>query len=255
MNYQVVLPVFEGPLDLLLHLIDSNELDIYNIPIAFITGQYMDYLNQAQEIDLTLSGDFVLMAGTLLTIKARMLLPKRTQPSEAEGAAEDPRDELVEKLLEYRLYKEKAAEFKALEQSQSRIFFREVDDKALMRLFPAPNPIGKLTTDDLSKTFMQILESMISREKVIELPKETVTVQARIAFLLKVIRQQPGGIAFRSLLEGDSLRTVVTTFMALLELLHRGRVWARQKEVFGEIYIFYNDLYGKEGDPGEFVSC
>jgi segregation and condensation protein A len=255
MNYQVVLPVFEGPLDLLLHLIDSNELDIYNIPIAFITGQYMDYLNQAQEIDLTLSGDFVLMAGTLLTIKARMLLPKRTQPSEADGTAGDPRDELVEKLLEYRLYKEKAAEFKAMEQSQSRIFFREVDDKALMRLFPAPNPIGKLTTDDLSKTFMQILESMISREKVIELPKESVTVQARISFLLKVIRQQPGGIAFRSLLEGDSLRTVVTTFMALLELLHRGRVWARQKEAFGEIYIFYNDLYGKEGDPGEFVSC
>mgnify|MGYP000134037225 CR=1 FL=1 len=254
MDYQVVLPVFEGPMDLLLHLIDSNELDIYNIPIAFITGQYMDYLNQAQEIDLTLSGDFVLMAGTLLTIKARTLLPKRTQPSEEEGAPEDPRDELVEKLLEYRLYKEKASEFKAMEHSQSRIFFREVDDKSLLKLFPAPNPIGKLTTEDLSKTFMQILESMISRERTLQLPKETVTIQARIAFLLKVIRQQPGGIAFRSLLGGDSLRTVVTTFMALLELLHRGRIWARQKEAFGEIYIFYNDLYRKEGDPGEFVS-
>lgn len=255
MNYQVVLPVFEGPMDLLLHLIDTNELDIYNIPIAFITGQYMDYLNKAEAIDLTLSGDFVLMAGTLLTIKARMLLPKRIQPADEEGETEDPRDELVEKLLEYRLYKEKAAEFKALEQSQSRVFFREVDDKILLQLFPAPNPVGKLTTDDLTRTFMQILESLAGREKFIQLPRDTVTIQAQISYLLKIIKQQPGGIAFRSLLSGDSLRTMVTTFMALLELLHRGKIWARQKESFGEIYLFYNDQNGKEAIPNEFVSC
>lgn len=256
MSYQVVLPVFEGPLDLLLHLIDTHKLDIYNIPIAFITGQYMDYLKQAEEIDLNLSGDFLVMAGTLLAIKAKLLLPKRLQETE-EGVEElDPRDELVEKLLEYRLYKENAQELKKMETSQTRIYYREVDDKRLLALFPPPNPIGNLKAADLHTAFQEVLRLMAARGQTITLHKDTMSLKEHMDLMMDTLARHGGGVKFADLLEPcQSVMEVVTAFLALLELLAKGRVWVRQTSLFGEIFVCINN-FPEKGEPAfESVSA
>jgi segregation and condensation protein A len=237
MDYQVVLPVFEGPLDLLLHLIDANELDIYNIPIAFITGQYIQYMKAAEEIDLNVSGEFVLMAGTLLTIKARLLLPKREMPEATEEEA-DPRSELIEKLIEYRMFKQKADEFKGMAANQAGVYFRLVDDKALLQLIPKPNPIGNLSTADLTAAFMELMQSSLQRQQSVQIPKDEVTLHNQAEHILRQLRKQPEGLSFRALLTSDSLRLMITTFMALLELMHRSKIWVKQKVAYGEIFVF-----------------
>jgi segregation and condensation protein A len=238
LKYQVTLPVFEGPLDLLLHLIDANELDIYNIPIAFITGQYIEYMQAAEEIDLNLSSEFVLMAGTLLTIKAKTLLPKRCASTEETAETMDPRDELVEKLVEYRVYKKLAAELKKLSEAQEGIFYREVDDKRLLQLFTAPNPVGNISVKDLGNVFLEIVRNLDKRQKSVKVPKEEITLQHQASFILKSVKKNPHGVCFQSMMSGTSLRVLVTTFMALLELMHRGKVWVRQQAMYGDIRIF-----------------
>lgn len=238
MTYQVVLPVYEGPLDLLLDLIDNHQLDIYNIPISFITSQYMDYTRQAREIDLNLSGDFLVMAGTLLAIKAKMLLPRREKDPETGEPLEDPREELVAKLLEYRLYKENALTLKEMESSQSRIYFRSVDDKRLLESLPPINPIGQLSPTDLRAAFRQAVRAARARGKVLEMPRETLTIQQQMSNILGSVSRTEGGVPFFQLFEFNKMMDLVTAFMALLELLHKGRVWVRQKEMFGEIFVF-----------------
>ena len=238
MTYQVVLPAFEGPLDLLLHLIDTHELDIYNIPIAFITGQYMDYLRKAEEIDLNLSGEFMVMAGTLLVIKAKMLLPQRSAEDPGGEETGDPREELVEKLLEYRLYKENAQELKKLESSRTKIYFREVNEDILFSLIPRPNPVGTLTPEDLTRSFREIIRLMAARGQVITLHKDEMSVKDSMARLMGMLNRHPGGIRFAQILEScETLMEAVTMFLALLELLARDRIGARQRGLFGEIYI------------------
>jgi segregation and condensation protein A len=241
MSYQVVLPVFEGPLDLLLHLIDTHKLDIYHIPIAFITGQYMDYLRQADEIDLNLSGDFLVMAGTLLAIKAKILLPQRLQEEAGEAAEPDPRDELVEKLLEYRLYKENAGELKKLESGQTRIYYRAVNDKLLFALFPPPNPVGNLKTVDLQAVFREILRLATARGKTITLHKDTMSLKEHMDLMMNTLSRRPGGLSFAELLEScQSLTEMVAAFLAMLELLAKGRIWVRQTSLFGDIFVCAN---------------
>ena len=248
MTYQVVLPEFEGPLDLLLHLIDVHELDIYDIPIAFITGQYMDYLKKAEEIDLNLSGEFLVMAGTLLLIKAKLLLPKRKEDDLSAEEAVDPREELVERLLEYRVYKENALELKKMEESQTKIYFREISESYLLSLFPQPNPVGDLTAVDLQTAFQEILRLMAARGQVITVRKDEVSVKDRMEFLLQELKRRPGETRLASLIEGcETLMEAVTTFLALLELLAKGRVWARQTELFGDVFISANSAGEAEG--------
>jgi segregation and condensation protein A len=251
MSYQVVLPEFEGPLDLLLHLIDSHELDIYNIPIAFITGQYMDYLKKAEEIDLNLSGEFMVMAGTLLVIKAKMLLPRRPQEDSSGEDGADPRDELVEKLLEYRLYKENAQELKRLEASRTKIYFREVDESRLLSLFPQPNPVGNLKPADLQSSFLEMLRLMAARGNIITVAKDKVSVNDTMAQIMLDLSRQPGGMRFAQLWDecGD-INEAVAIFLALLELLAKGKAWARQKELFGEIFVGLNRVDGSDHQDG-----
>ncbi|MCL2103051.1 MAG: segregation/condensation protein A [Syntrophorhabdaceae bacterium] len=238
MSYTVVLPAFEGPMDLLLHLIDEHELDIYDIPIAFITGQYMDYLKKADEVDLNLSGEFLVMAGTLLLIKAQMLLPKRPQEEGEAEAAPDPREELIEKLLAYRIFKENAQELKKMETSQTKVYYREIDERRLFALFPQPNPVGDLTPEDLHGAFREILRLMRARERVITVPKERMSVNDRIAFLTDVLSRHPGGVHFGRLWEdcGDLLEAG-TPLLALRDRMGKGGAWGRRGEWFGDIFV------------------
>ena len=247
MSYQVVLPMFEGPLDLLLHLIEAHELDVYNIPIAFITGQYMDYLKRAETIDLNLSGEFLVMAGTLLAIKAKMLLPQRT-PDIVDGETADPRDELVEKLLEYRMFKENALELKKLEESRTKIYFREVNEKQLLARFPQPNPVSHLKAEDLHAAFQEILRLLAARGRIITVYKDAVSVKEKVSVLTETLSgRRPGGMRFTELLLScDDMLEAITTFLALLELLTKGRIWVRQTGLFSEIWIGWNDRTHKE---------
>ncbi|MCL1849721.1 MAG: segregation/condensation protein A [Clostridiales bacterium] len=238
MDYQVVLPEFEGPLDLLLHLIDENELDIYDIPIAFITGQYMEYLHKAEEIDLNLSGEFLVMAGTLLVIKAKMLLPQRADEDGEGEEAPDPREELVEKLIAYRIYKENADELKRMETSRTKIYFREVSERYLLSLFPQPNPVGDLRPSDLSGAFQEVLRLMAARGRVITVRKDAMSVNDKIAYLTQTLARRQGGVSFAQLMETCAdLMEAVTTFLALLELLAKGVVSVQQTRAFGDIFI------------------
>ena len=238
MDYQVVLPEYEGPLDLLLHLIDEHELDIYDIPIAFITDQYMDYLRKAEEVDLNLSGEFLVMAGTLLLIKAKTLLPQKADAETGEEGEPGTMDELVAKLLAYRIYKENAEELKRMEGSNARIFFREVNEGHLLSLFPKPNPVGDLKPMDLFGSFNEILRLMAARGQTITIHKETASVNDKMGHILGVLSRQVGAVPFHALFNlSEDLMGVITTFLALLELLSKGRVWVRQTELFGDIYV------------------
>jgi len=238
MTYEVVLPEFQGPLDLLLHLISAHELDIYDIPIAFITGQYIDYIKKAEEIDLNLSGDFIVMAGDLLVIKAKTLLPRRESVDDDAQVEPDPRDELVRRLLEYKLYKENALKLKDLESSGMKIFFRETNENHLLSLLPRPNPVENISTVDLQSAFLEVMRLMRAKSQVITVNKERISVREKMSFLTKKLRESPRGARFDRIMSdcADAMEAV-TTFLALLELLSKGVIWARQKELFGDIYI------------------
>lgn len=243
MAYQVRLPAFEGPLDLLLHLIEENEIDIYNIPIALITQQYLDYLNMAGKMDLELTSEFLVMACTLLSIKAKMLLPKPVPEAPNDEQELDPREELVQRLLEYKEYKERAKTFQELEERQSRCFWREIDDAQLLKKFPPANPIGTATREDLVAVFSKILEKVKKREQTVSLSREEITVQDKIEYIISTLQQKPRGLSFYQLISTtESKEEIIVTFLALLELIKLGKIFVRQKSLFEDIYIFMTQI-------------
>lgn len=258
MTYQVKLPVFEGPMDLLLHLIEKNELDIYNIPIALITQQYLEYLTRAEELDIDLTSEFLVMASTLLAIKARMLLPKPvTEIAEEEEQGIDPRAELVEKLLEYKEYKEKALFFRELEERQAQYFWREVDDAKLLKEFRPANPLASLSLDDLTRALSQVLKKVEKRLAFVSMSREEITIQDQIEAIEKRMQETSvgRGIPFYKLFDAHrvSKEEVIVTFLALLELIKIGKIYVKQKGMFDDIYIFrvpINKIEKKEKTEG-----
>lgn len=245
MVYQVKLPVFEGPMDLLLHLLDKNEVDIYDIPIALITKQYLDYLAMAGELDLELTSEFLIMACTLLSIKAKMLLPRHKDTVDEEEYGEDPRMELVEKILEYKLFKEMAQNFKERELNQSKLFSRDIDEASLLKQFPPANPLGSVVLSDLLAAYGNVLRKIERRKEVVSISREDITIQEKIDYVLFSLYENPSGLSFSQLFSGLSNRSeVIMTFLALLELSRRGIVFLRQNSLFGDIFIFLKDSKG-----------
>ena len=166
MSIHYKLAVFEGPLDLLLHLIDKAEVDIYNIPIHEITDQYMEYIRTIQDFDLEPASEFLVMAATLLSIKSKMLLPKPpVEVMESEDES-DPRMELVRRLIEYRKYKRAAEEMRELEVDRSQIFSREATDLTKYLPETQENPVRGIYVADLWSAFGKILQSIQKRERV-----------------------------------------------------------------------------------------
>ncbi|MDX9872606.1 MAG: segregation/condensation protein A [Clostridia bacterium] len=244
MVYQVRIPVFEGPMDLLLHLLDKNEVDIYDIPIALISSQYIEYLSMAEEIDLELTSEFLLMACTLLSIKARMLLPKR-RPEGEEILEDDPRMELVQKIIEYKLYKDIAGDFRERELNQSKLFCREIDEAGLLKQFPPANPLGNVAIADLLAAYGKVLRKIERRREVMSIAREEITLQDKIDEIIYALAQNPGGLSFHKLFTGLTQRSeVIVTFLALLELSRRGLILLRQNKLFGDILIYFKDFKG-----------
>lgn len=213
-SYTIRLDGFEGPLDLLLHLIRKNEIDIFNIPIVLITEQYMEYLRMMKTLNLDIAGEYLLMASTLLHIKSKMLLPQREE-GEEEDQEEDPRAELVRRLLEYQKYKMAAEELIARPMLDRDVFVRlnpqEPEETQEERI--------EVTLFDLLEAFRKML-SRAREEPAHEIVLDRITVEERIQEILSLLREEKKSIAFHLLFpEGASRRMIIVTFLAILELV------------------------------------
>ncbi|MDD3268098.1 MAG: segregation/condensation protein A [Syntrophomonadaceae bacterium] len=231
--YVVDLESFHGPLDLLLYLIEENELDIYDIPIASISDQYLSYLQASGDFDLDKMGDFLIMASYLLNLKSQMLLPKRPAVEEEESELLDPRQELVQKLLDYKKYKN-AAEYLQQRQSGeiSRVFYRSSDLQYL------PNRELAAETTMLFRAYQTLLREYNKSEGTYLLPQGDVNIADKMEEISNLLHRKPEGMVFQDLFaEVHNLREALALFLALLELLRLQRVQAIQDQAFGEIIV------------------
>lgn len=228
------LPVFEGPLDLLLHLIKDNKIDIYDIPIVQITHQYMEYIELMQELNLDIAGDFLVMAATLIHIKSKTLLPPDIK--ESEEPAEDPRAELVQRLLEYKRFKEASTHLRSREDIWKNIFHRSLTEEGDIDLSLDEEPsLFEVSVFDLISAFKVLLKKAPAH--VLEITRETLTVSDKINFIMERLEKEDA-VRFLDLFEeGYTKLTLIVTFLALLELSRLGLAKAYQENIFGVIWI------------------
>ena len=243
MGIPVKLQVFEGPLDLLLHLIDKNKIDIYDIPIVEITNQYMEYIQAMEKEDLNIMSEFLVMAATLLDIKCKMLLPKEVNE---EGEEEDPRQELVEQLLEYKMYKYMSYELRDRQMDGEQVLYKDpsIPNEVLEYVEPVDldELLGDLTLAKLNRIFKEVMKKQVDkidpvRSKFGKIEKEEVTLPDRLDFVSEYARTH-SRFSFRSLLEQQTSRTqIVVTFLAVLQLMKEGVILIRQEHAFDHILI------------------
>ena len=243
MAIPVKLPVFEGPLDLLLHLIDKNKIDIYDIPIVEITDQYLEYIHQMEREDLDIMSEFMVMAATLLDIKCRMLLPKEVNE---EGEEEDPRAELVQKLLEYKMFKYMSYELRDRMADASRCVYRaESMPKEVLDYQPPVDIrelIGDLTLAKLQNIFNSIIKRQENkvdpiRSKFGKIEKEEVSLTDKFLYVRDYL-QEHRRFSFRQLLQKQKSKMhIVVTFLAILEMMKLGEIYVEQESTCGEIMI------------------
>ena len=243
MAIPVKLPVFEGPLDLLLHLIEKNKIDIYDIPIAQITDQYLEYIRQMNHEDMNVTSEFMVMAATLIDIKCRMLLPREVNE---EGQEEDPREELVAQLLEYKKYKYISGELRERMELAGQSFFRGQHLPESVRSYEPPldtsGLLKDLTLERLHRIFQDVLrrqEDKIDpiRSRFGHIEKEEVSLPDKMTFVERYAVEKRR-CSFRNLLENQKSRVqIVVTFLAVLELMKTGKIRITQQEPFGEIQI------------------
>jgi segregation and condensation protein A len=243
MGIPVKLPVFEGPLDLLLHLIDKNKIDIYDIPIVEITNQYLEYIKQMERQDLNVMSEFMVMAATLIDIKCRMLLPKEINE---EGQEEDPRAQLVQQLLEYKMYKYMSYELRDRMAQAARNVYRmgSLPDEVLQ--YKAPVDVDDLVKDvnlnqlhSIFRSVMRKQEDKVDpiRSKFGQIEKEEVSLPDKMDWVQEYARGMKR-FHFRELLERQCSRVqLVVTFLAILELMKVGRIRISQKQIFDDILI------------------
>ncbi len=239
MSYEIKLEVFEGPFDLLLHLIERNQLNIYDIPIALVTDQFLAYIQTMQMLNLTVAGEFLVVAATLMQIKARMLLPKPPPVTldETEEEEEDPRSELVERLVEYKKFKEAALELRRREEEFSRFYPRVGGEFPDQVIAPVEDPGGGISIWDLLEAFQAVLDSFTPRPELKGMPKEEISIKERMNDILSRLMLH-GRMVLSQLVEGVTTRKgLITTFLALLELIRLKRIRAAQDRPFGEIAI------------------
>ena len=235
-DYRIKLQVFEGPLDLLLFLIRKNELDIYDIPIESVTRQYVDALHQMQQLDLDVAGEFFVMAATLMEIKSRLLLPKGLHAVDpnAEDEEVDPRWELVHQLIQYKKFKDAAGGIAQLIENRQNLLPRLVASSSEP---DAERPLRGVDRIELWNTFNVVLRRLAEKLVVGEIHDEVVTVSDQMEWLLG--RVTPGSTCvFTSLFpEGATLRRLVATFLAMLELTRIKRLRIRQNDAFTDIHL------------------
>jgi segregation and condensation protein A len=234
-DYKVRLEVFEGPLDLLLYLIKRDEIGIYDISIERITQQYLEYIEAFRALNIEVAGEFIVMAATLMYIKSRSLLPADQQPPEEEADEDDPRWELIRQLIEYKKFKDAAAQLQQRQLERESIFPRggvtEVDGLA------GPLRLGEVSIFQLIHAFQNVLKRAAAREELQEIFTENFTVSDKLE---AIMRRVAAGVAlkFSELFAATASRVeIVVTFLALLELIRLRQVRATQVNAFEEIEI------------------
>jgi len=246
MGIEVKLDKFEGPLDLLLHLIKENEIDIYDIPIAQITDQYLAYLEEMKKLDLVIAGEFMVMAAILIHIKSKMLLPiDENEELDEEG---DPRSELVRKLLEYQSYKEAAMELGEMEHERSKVFTRNLSDYYFKEQEKQSGHIGEsfnATLFDLIKAFSRVIKEMRPMESFHEVYEEVISIEERID-QMKIVIGSKKRLRFRDLFGPKMTKNeLIVTFLAMLELMRSRLIGVEQGTMFDDIFIYWKDDTGK----------
>ena len=242
MAYQVKLEHFEGPLDLLLFLIREHEVDIYDIPISLVTQQYLQYLELLKLLDLEVGSEYLLMAATLLRIKSKMLLPRR--PEEEEEEAVDPREELVQRLLEYRQFKEAAGVLNEHQDRNADVFYHppsEQVDEDLNGVETLDTRLaGNLNLWDLLQAFKFTLDrAKDDFDRTVE--RETLSIEDRMDDILDHLKRRKN-LFFSALFQEDLSRPfLIITFLALLELIRQNRVVFEQTDTLGEIWLTLSD--------------
>ena len=243
MAIPVKLEKFEGPLDLLLHLIEKNKIDIYDIPIVEITEQYLEYVRQMQEKDMNVMSEFLVMAATLVDIKCRMLLP--VEISE-EGEEEDPRAELVQKLLEYKMYKYMSLELRDRQVDAARNLYREKNLPEEVQKYQPPldyeELMGDLSLGRLHEVFQMVLrrkEDKVDpvRSQYGRIEREEVDMDLKTLYVEAYLREHKT-FSFRRLLEKQGSRAeIIVTFLIILELMKVGKISISQENIFDDIMI------------------
>ena len=243
MAIPVKINVFEGPLDLLLHLIEKNKIDIYDIPIVEITDQYMEYLHSMEKEDLGTMSEFMVMAATLLDIKCKMLLPKETND---EGEEEDPREELVQKLLEYKMYKYMSYELKDYMDNAAGVFFRAPDLPGEVLKYREPvDPaelLEGLTLQKLNSIYQSILKRQESRidpirSKFGQIEREEVSLDEKMN-AVRTYAESHSSFYFSALMmEQKGKIQMIVTFLAILELMKTGELTVMQEHTFDDMLI------------------
>ena len=238
MAYQVQLENFEGPLDLLLFLLQEHEIDIYDIPVALITHQYLEYLELMKLLDLEMGGDYILMAATLVRIKSKMLLPRRLADEATEEI--DPREELVQRLLEYRRYKEAAHVLGNQEDQQIDIFYRAASENwADITDDMEELDIGltnSLNLWDLLQSFKEVIDRVDNTfDRTIE--REALTVADRMDDIMRQLHNRDG-LFFKDLFNEVTRPIIIGMFLALLELIRTRKIAFEQTDNVGEIWLY-----------------
>lgn len=243
MELTVKLQVFEGPLDLLLYLLDKNKVNIYDIPIVEITAQYMEYIAEMKRQDLDVLSEFLVMAATLIDIKSKMLLPRNPGDEEEET---DPRAELVQQLLEYKMYKCMAYELKDRQVDAQRVMFKKPTIPEEVLAYEEPLNVEKLVSDitlaklnEIFKSIMRKQQDKIDplRSKFGKIEKEEVSLEEKTEYLENYATTHKH-FSFRSLLEAQSSKVeVIVTFLAILELMKTGKILISQEHIFDDIQI------------------
>jgi segregation and condensation protein A len=243
MGIPVKLQAFEGPLDLLLHLIDKNKVNIYDIPIVEITKQYLEYIQQMEKEDLNIMSEFLVMAATLISIKSKMLLPREINEA---GEEEDPRQELVEKLIEYKMYKYMSYELKDRQVDAEKALFKTPTIPKEVQEYSEPVDINELldglTLSKLHSIFKSIIrkqENKIDpiRSQFGKIEKEEVSLSDKIDYIKQYACEHPR-FSFRKLLEEQcSKMEIIVTFLGVLELMKTGLIEISQENIFDDIII------------------
>lgn len=243
MGIPVKLEVFEGPLDLLLHLIEKNKVDIYDIPIALITDQYLEYVNSMDHEDLNVVSEFLVMAATLIDIKSKLLLPKEVDET---GNDIDPREELVAQLIEYRMFKQIAEELKSQQLYAGKAMYKPSTVPPEVAKYEPPVNLDKLlqgvTLEKMQQVFTEVLrrqENKIDKVRAGfgKIQQEEVSLPDKITYIRKYAKKKKEFSFKQLLLKQESKIEVIVTFLAILELMKNGRIQVTQKHIFDDIVI------------------
>ena len=237
MSYKIKLEIFEGPLDLLLYLVKKDHLNIYDIPIAQVTEQYLSYLELMRLLDLNIAGEFLVMAATLIQIKSKMLLPQ--PPEEPQEEQEDPRLELSRRLEEYQRFKEIAQELRQMEEGQQQVFKRP---KIEPQTFKGPEDkqvYFEASIFDLIDVFSKALKEA-PRELFYEVVKDEFSIEEKIHHILHLLLDEPVIKLLDLFTKAKNKFDIVATFLAILELIRLKEIIVRQKSLFGEIEVIRN---------------